>query len=91
VTGPVDSPGAARSADPARVALHYLCLTRLMHEKPAQAWRIVGDAWGLGKHAVRWIIVDNRALALEMLERFSGDPAVLLAQCEKHARGEPAA
>lgn len=88
---PVDSAGAARSADPAYVALHYLCLTKLMHEKPAEAWRVVGDAWGLGKHAVRLIIADNQARALAMLGGFSGDPATLLRLCEQLARGEPPA
>lgn len=89
MNGSVDSRGAARSADPAYIALHYLCLTKLMHVDPVQAWRTVGDAWGLGKNAVRWIIVDNRVHALEMLQQFSGDPAALLAQCERHANGKP--
>lgn len=74
--------------DPAYVALHYLCLTKLMHETPVEAWRVVGDAWGLGRHAVRWIIVDNQARALAMLEGFSGDPVTLLRLCERHACGE---
>lgn len=89
MSSPLDGSGATRSADLSYVALHYLCLTRLMHEKPSEAWRIVGDAWGLGKHAVRWVIADNQARALAMLESYPGDPATLLLLCEQRARGGP--
>lgn len=75
-----------RSADPTHIAVHYLCLTRLRHEKPTEAWRTVADAWGLPKHLVQRLIADNNALALAILQRFSGDPDTLLGLCEKHAR-----
>ena len=50
------------------------------------AWRIVGDAWGLKKYAVQWLIAENSVPAMEMLQRFSGDPDTLLGLCEQHAR-----
>ena len=76
-----------RSADPIRIALHYLCLTKLMHEKAVVAWRTVGDAGGLTKRDVRWVIADNRAPALAMLGQFAAAPDTLLRLCERHARG----
>jgi hypothetical protein len=77
-----------RSADPIYVALHYLCLTKLMHEGSVAAWRIVGDAWGLKRRAVQWVIADNRGPALAMLRQFIGSPDTLLRLCEQHARGD---
>jgi len=76
-----------RSADPIYIALHYLCLTKLMHEKSVVAWRIVGDAWGLKRRDVRWVIADNRAPALLMLRQYAAVPDTLLRLCERHARG----
>jgi hypothetical protein len=76
-----------RSSDPIRIALHYLCLTKLMHEKAVVAWRIVGDAWGLKKREVQWVIADNRAPALAMLRQFTAAPDTLLRLCERHAGG----
>ena len=77
-----------RSADPVHVALHYLCLTKLMRRSPVEAWQVVGGAWGLKKHAVQWLIADNRAPALAILQRFSSAPDTLLRICEQHARGD---
>lgn len=79
-------PALGLSRDPTHVALHYLCLTRLKHEKPAVAWRIVGDAWGLNKHAVQWLIAENSEPAQAILRKLSGDPDRLLRLCEHHAR-----
>ena len=78
---------ARRPSDPIRIAIHYLCLTRLMHVQAVEAWRIVGDAWGLKKREVQWVIADNWAPALAMLPRFSVTPDALLRNCERHARG----
>jgi len=78
-------PQSRRSSDPTHIALHYLCLTRLRHERPREAWRIVGEAWGLPKHVVQRLIADNNVLALAIMQRFSGDPDTLLGLCEKHA------
>jgi len=33
-----------RASDPTHIAVHYLCLSRLRHEKPAEAQRIVREA-----------------------------------------------
>jgi hypothetical protein len=79
-------PDSSLSRDPTHVALHYLCLTRLKHEKPAVAWWFVGEAWGLKKHAVKWLIACNSMLARTMLQRLSGDPDQLLGLCEQYAR-----
>lgn len=79
-------PVSSLSRNPTHVALHYLCLTRLKREKPTVAWRIVGEAWGLNKHAVQWLIAENSALAQAILQRFSADPDRLLGLCERHAR-----
>lgn len=76
-----------RSADPVHVALHYLCLTKLMRVSAAEAWDKVGAAWGLKKHAVQWVIADNRAPALAILPQFSAVPDTLLRLCEQNARG----
>jgi hypothetical protein len=76
-----------RATDPVHIALHYLCLTKLMHEKAVVAWRIVGDAWGLKQGDVQRLIADHRAPALAMLRQFAADPDKLLRLCERHARG----
>jgi len=78
---------ARRPSDPIRIALHYLCLTKLMHRKAVVAWSIVGNAWGLKRREVRWIIADNRARALAILPHFATDPDRLLRLCERHAGG----
>ena len=83
----IHPPRTRRANDPVHVALHYLCLTKLMHEPPEAAWRIVGDAWGLKKRDLQWIIADNRAAALTTLEQFAAIPDTLLRLCERHARG----
>jgi len=76
-----------RPSDPLRIALHYLCLTKLMHESSVVAWRMVGDAWGLKKREVQWVIADNWVPALTMLRQFAVSPDTLLRLCERHARG----
>jgi len=78
---------ARRPSDPIRIAIHYLCLTRLMHVKAVVAWRTVGDAWGLKKREVQKIIADNAATALALLPKFAVTPETLLQNCERHARG----
>ena len=78
---------ARRPSDPIRIAIHYLCLTKLMHAKAPVAWRTVGDAWGLKKLEVQKIIADNGVTALAMLPRFAVTPETLLRNCERHARG----
>lgn len=78
---------ARRPSDPIRIAIHYLCLTKLMQVKPVVAWRTVGDAWGLKKREVQKIIADNGATALAMLPKFAVTPEALLTNCERHARG----
>jgi hypothetical protein len=81
-------PHARRSSDPVYISLHYLCLTKLMHKTPEEAWRIVGDAWGMKLRQVRWVIADNHAAASEQLRRFGADPEGLLRVCERHANGK---
>ena len=83
----VKPPHTRRSADPIYIALHYLCLTKLMHEKALASWRIVGDAWGLKQRVVRWVIADNWAPALEMMRQSAASPDTLLRLCEQRARG----
>lgn len=83
----VKPPHTRRSADPIYISLHYLCLTKLMHEKAVAAWRIVGDAWGLKQRVVRWVIADNWAPALEMMRQSAASPDTLLRLCEQRARG----
>lgn len=78
---------ARRPSDPIRIAIHYLCLTKLMQVPAVGAWRIVGDAWGLKKREVQWIIADNGVTALAMLPQFPVTPETLLRNCERHARG----
>ncbi len=78
---------ARRPSDPIRIAIHYLCLTRLMHVKAVVAWRTVGDAWGLKKREVQKIIADNGVTALALLPKFAVTPDALLRNCERHARG----
>jgi hypothetical protein len=83
----IEVPHTRRSADPIHIALHYLCLTQLMHEKAEVAWRTVGDAWGLKKRDVQWVIADHRAPAVALLRQFAAAPDTLLRLCERHARG----
>jgi hypothetical protein len=78
---------ARRPSDPIRIAIHYLCLTKLMHVEAVVAWGTVGDAWGLKKREVRKIIADNGVTALAMLPKFDVTPEALLRNCERHARG----
>ena len=78
---------ARRPSDPLRIAIHYLCLTQLMQVKPVEAWRRVGDAWGLKKREVQWIIADNWVPALARLRQFPVTPDTLLRICERHAHG----
>lgn len=78
---------ARRPSDPLRIAIHYLCLTRLMHVEVVVAWRMVGDAWGLKKREVQWIIADNGVRALAILRQLAVTPDTLLRNCERHARG----
>jgi hypothetical protein len=80
-------PRTQRSTDPIHVALHYLCLTRLMDMRPELAWDMVGEAWGLNRREVQRLIVANRKPALAALPRFAGTPGRLLRICERHARG----
>lgn len=83
----VRPPHVRRSDDPIYIALHYLCLTKLMHEKAVAAWRIVGDAWGLKQRVVRWVIAENWVPALEMVRQSGASPDTLLSLCEQRARG----
>jgi hypothetical protein len=76
-----------RSSDPIYIALHYLCLTKLKREKAVVAWRTVGDAWGLKKNEVQWIIADHWAPALSILRQSAAAPDRLLRLCERHAGG----
>lgn len=76
-----------RSSDPIYIALHYLCLTKLMHESAVVAWRMVGDAWRLKKRDVQWVIANHWAPALAMLPHFAAAPDRLLSLCERHAGG----
>jgi hypothetical protein len=78
---------ARRPSDPLRIAIHYLCLTKLMQVKPVAAWRLVGDAWGLKKRQVQWIIADNWVPAMARLRQFPVTPDTLLRICERHAHG----
>jgi hypothetical protein len=78
---------ARRPSDPIRIAIHYLCLTKLMQVKAVVAWRTVGDAWGLKKREVQKIIADNGVTALAMLPQFAVTPETLLRNCERHALG----
>jgi hypothetical protein len=80
-------PRTQRSSDPVHVALHYLCLTRLMDMRAELAWDMVGDAWGLNRREVQRLIVEHRQPALAALPRFAGAPGRLLRICERHARG----
>lgn len=79
------TPHHRRSGDRIHVALHYLCLTRLMKERAEVAWRTVGDAWGLRICDVQKTVADNRAPALAMLRQYAAAPDTLLQRCERHA------
>jgi hypothetical protein len=83
----VRRPHTRRSTDRVYVALHYLCLTKLMGTPPEIAWRMVADAWGVTKRDARWLIAQSREPALAALGRFSGAPDRLLRACEQRARG----
>jgi hypothetical protein len=83
----VRRPHTRRSTDRVYVALHYLCLTRLMGTPPETAWRVVSAAWGVTKRDARWLIAQSREPALSALGRFSGAPDRLLRACEQRARG----
>ena len=76
-----------RPTDRIRIAIHYLCLTKLMHESPVVAWRKVGDAWALKKREVQWVIADNWVPATAVLRQLAVTPDTLLRLCERHARG----
>ena len=83
----VRRPRTRRSTDRVYVALHYLCLTKLMGTPPETAWRTVADAWGVTKRDARWLIAQSRDPALAALGRFTGAPDRLLRACEQRARG----
>lgn len=83
----IKRPHTRRSTDPIYIALHYLCLTRMMGMPPDMAWDIVGEAWRLNRRDVQRLIVQNRGPALAALPRFAGAPGRLLSICEQHARG----
>ena len=83
----VKRPHTRRASDNAFVALHYLCLTQLMHTPSEEAWRVVGDTWQLKVRDVRWLVVKNRMPAQAALHRHASEPERLLRICERHARG----
>ena len=83
----VKRPHTRRSTDPVHIALHYLCLTQLMGTPAEAAWDIVGDAWGLKRRDVQWLIARNREPALATLWQYAAAPDRLLSLCERHARG----
>jgi hypothetical protein len=83
----VKRPHTRRSTDPVHIALHYLCLTQLMGTPAEAAWDIVGDAWGLKRRDVQWLIARNREPALATLWQYAAAPDRLLRLCERHARG----
>ena len=78
-------PHDRRSDDPVYVAVHYLCLTKLMHWKSVPAWSVVGEVWGLKKRQVQQVIADNRRAALQIVGQFAGDGQALLQLCERQA------
>ncbi len=84
----VQRPHNRRPGDPIYIAVHYLCLRKLMHERPDKAWHIVAEAWGLKRRQVRWVIANNRVPALKVLERFGTDADALLRLCEWRAQGD---
>jgi len=83
----VKRPHTRRSTDPVHIALHYLCLTQLMGTPAEAAWDIVGEAWGLKRRDVQWLIARNREPALATLWQYAAAPDRLLRLCERHARG----
>ena len=83
----VKRPHTRRSTDPVHIALHYLCLTQLMGTPAEAAWDIVGEAWGLKRRDVQWLIARNREPALATLWQYAAAPDRLLSLCERHARG----
>jgi hypothetical protein len=87
----IKRPHTRRTMDPIHIALHYLCLTRMMGTRPVMAWDIVGEAWRLNRRDVQRLIVQNRVPALAALPRFADDPDRLLRICEQHAHAAGAA
>ena len=83
----VRRPHTRRSSDRVYVALHYLCLTRLMGTPADAAWSAVADAWGLSRRDARWLIAQSAQPALAALPSHSADPERLLHLCEQRARG----
>jgi hypothetical protein len=83
----VKRPHTRRSTDPVHIALHYLCLTQLMGTPAEVAWDMVGEAWGLKRRDVQWLIARNREPALATLWQYAAAPERLLSVCERHARG----
>lgn len=83
-------PHDRRTDDPVYVAVHYLCLTKLMRWKSQPAWSVVGEAWGLKKRQVQQVIADNRRAALQVVRQFAGDGPALLQLCERQAGNAPA-
>jgi hypothetical protein len=76
-----------RSSDHVYVALHYLCLTRLMGTPSEAAWSAVADAWRLSKRDAQRLIAQSREPAMSALNGYSASPERLLRVCEQRARG----
>lgn len=83
----VKRPHTRRSSDLVYVALHYLCLTRLMGTRAETAWSAVADAWQLSKRDAQRLIAQSRGPAMAALEKLSADPDRLLRLCVRRARG----
>ena len=83
----VKRPHTRRSSDHVYVALHYLCLTRLMGTPAEAAWSAVADAWRLNKREAQRLIAQSREPAMAALQGFSAAPDRLLRVCEQRARG----
>lgn len=83
----VKRPHTRRSSDRVYVALHYLCLTRLMGTPAETAWGAVADAWRLNKRDAQRLIAQSRGPAMAALERLAADPDRLLRLCLQRARG----
>jgi len=76
-----------RSSDHVYVALHYLCLTRLMGTPAEAAWSAVADAWRLNRRDAQRLIAQSREPAMAALQEYSATPDRLLRVCEQRARG----
>lgn len=83
----VRQPRTRRSSDRVYVALHYLCLTRVMGTPAEAAWSAVADEWGISRRAARWIIAQSHGPAMSALQKSSADPDRLLRLCKQRARG----